>query len=165
MDYLKSLETFVRVAKAASFSAAAAELGLSRAMVTKNVAALEQRLGARLLNRTTRQVSLTEPGAKYCEFAQRLLRELEDQEFYLGRLQKEPSGSLRIQGPRSFGALHLGTALAQFSAAYPDIHVKLVLSGSPSNDLDFASEFDVAIKLQLADDNYLDRLTTTILSG
>jgi len=147
MDYLKSLDSFVRVAKAASFSAAAAESGVSRAMVTKNVAALDKRVGVRLLNRTTRKVSLTEQGARFCEFAQRMLRELEDQELYLGRLQKEPAGSLRILAPRSLGALHLGGALAQFSAAFPDIHVKLVLSGSQVNEFDFASEFDLAIRL------------------
>lgn len=147
MDYLKSLDSFVRVAKSSSFSLAAAEIGVSRAMVTKNVAALEKRVGVRLLNRTTRQVSLTEMGAQFYEFARRMLRELEDQELSLGRLQKEPLGSLRIIAPRSFGTLHLGSALAQFSAMYSDMHVKLVLSSSTSNEFDFASDFDVALRL------------------
>ena len=147
MDYLKSMDSFVRVAKAGSFSAAAAQIRMSRAIVTKNVAALERRVGVRLLNRTTRSVSLTEMGAQFYEFATRILREFADQELALERQQSEPAGSLRIIAPRSFGTLHLGSALAQFSAAYPDIHITLILGDSSSNEFDFASEFDLAIRL------------------
>jgi DNA-binding transcriptional LysR family regulator len=147
MDYFKAMDSFVRVARAGSFSAAAVETGMSRAMVTKHIAALEGRVGVRLLNRTTRRVSLTEMGVQFYEFGARMLRELAEQELALGRLQREPAGVLRIIAPRSFGTLHLGSALAKFSAAYPDIHVTLILGDSSANDFDFASEFDLAIRL------------------
>src|SRR6202012_3105984 len=100
-------ESFVRVVRAKSFSTAARELGLSRALVTKHVQALEEHLGARLLNRTTRTLNLTEIGAEYYDFCQRVLSEIDEEEKTLRDLQKEPRGSLRVLSPKSFSSLHM----------------------------------------------------------
>lgn len=148
MDRLKTMESFVRVVKVGSFSAAAGQLGMSRAMVTKHVMALERRLGARLLNRTTRRLALTEIGGEYYEFCTRILRELETEEFSVARLQKEPQGSLRVIAPKSFGSLHLGAAIARFAQEYPRIAVSLILEDSSVRTFEFAeNEYDVAIRL------------------
>lgn len=148
MDRLKTMESFVRVVKAGSFSAAAGQLGMSRAMVTKHIIALERRLGARLLNRTTRRLALTEIGGEYYEFCARILREFETEEFSVARLQKEPQGSLRVIAPKSFGSLHLGAAIAKFALAYPKIAVSLILEDSSVRTFEFAeNEYDVAIRL------------------
>src|SRR5271170_4533726 len=144
MDRLKTMESFVRVVKAGSFSAAAGQLGMSRAIVTKHVIALERRLGARLLNRTTRRIALTEIGGEYYEFCTKILQEFEAEEFSIARLQKEPQGALRVIAPKSFASLHLGTAVAEFARTYPRLHVSLILEDSSIRTFAFAeNEFDV----------------------
>lgn len=136
------------MAKSNSFSTAADELQLSRAMVSKTVSELETHLGVRLLNRTTRRVSLTQAGSEFYEFAVRLLREISDKELALSQQQKVPAGFLRILAPRAFGSLHLGRALAEFSALYPDIHTTLVLgSTSTSGEFEFMAEYDLTLRM------------------
>ena len=136
------------MAKSNSFSTAADELQLSRAMVSKTVSELETHLGVRLLNRTTRRVSLTQVGSEFYEFAVRLLREISDQELALSQQQKVPAGFLRILAPRAFGSLHLGRALAEFSAQYPDIHTTLVLgSTSSAGEFEFMAEYDLTLRM------------------
>jgi DNA-binding transcriptional LysR family regulator len=150
MDYFKSLETFVSVAKRSSFSAASAEIGISRAMVTSRINALEDRLGSQLFSRTTRHVSLTEPGQRFYEFSTRLLHDLADEELSLATHQQSSSGSLRVIGPNSFGRLHLGSAMAQFCKKHPEFHIRLDLIDLPSSELDLAGDaFDVAIQLSI----------------
>ena len=101
MDRFKTIDSFVRVATAGSFSAAAKQLGMSRALVSLHVTDLEKRLGVRLLNRTTRSLTLTEAGTNYLEFCQRMLAEIHEQELSIARLQKEPRGSLKVAAPKS----------------------------------------------------------------
>jgi DNA-binding transcriptional LysR family regulator len=96
MDTLSSMRAFLRVVQAGGFSKAAARLDLSPAMVTKHISRLEERLGVRLLNRTTRQVSLTEAGAAYYEHCSRIVGELDDVEAAVGALTRAPRGTLRI---------------------------------------------------------------------
>lgn len=148
MDRLKMMESFVAVAKAKSFSAAAERLGMSRAIVTKHIGALEARLGARLLTRTTRRVALTEVGADYLEFCIGILGELDKREGAIAREQQEPQGSLRVAVPTSFGAVNFPEAVSVFARKYPQIKVSLIVDNSSNYSVDIASnDFDVALRL------------------
>ena len=148
MDRLKMMESFVAVVKAKSFSAAAERLGMSRAIVTKHIGGLEARLGARLLNRTTRRVALTEIGADYYEFCTGILGELERREGAIAREQKEPQGSLRLAVPTSFGAVNFPEAVSAFAQKYREIRVSLIVDNSSNYSVDLAAtDFDVAIRL------------------
>jgi DNA-binding transcriptional LysR family regulator len=126
MDRFKTMESFARVATLGSFSAAAKQLDTSRALISQHVTNLEKRLGVQLLNRTTRCLTLTETGARYLEFCQRTLEELEEidaQESAITHLQQEPRGSLKVTAPKFFGLLHLSDAVVGFSVRYPNIHI------------------------------------------
>jgi DNA-binding transcriptional LysR family regulator len=148
MDRLRTIESFVRVVRTGSFSAAAEQLGMSRAIVTKRIIDLEKHLGARLLNRTTRKVAPTELGATYYEFCTRMLNELEAADASIKRLQQEPEGQLRVLAPKSFGSLHFACAVADFALQHPKITVSLVLDDAATHNLNFVeSEIDVAIRL------------------
>jgi DNA-binding transcriptional LysR family regulator len=148
MDRLKMMESFVAVVKAKSFSAAAERLGMSRAIVTKHIGALEARLGARLLNRTTRRVALTETGADYYEFCTGILAELERRDGAIAREQSEPQGSLRVAVPTSFGAVNFPAAVSSFARKYPQIRVSLIVDNSSNYSVDIAAnDFDVAVRL------------------
>ena len=156
MVQLKTMETFVQVVRTGSFSVAARELGFSRALVTKHVQSLEEHLGARLLNRTTRSINLTEIGAEYYDFCRRILAEIGDEERSLQDLQKEPRGSLRILAPKSFGTLHLCETIAAFGQRYPEIRTTLVLDDSSQRGPDLVENaFDVAVRLAAISDSSL----------
>ena len=121
MDNLADVAVFVRVVERGSFTLAADELELSRAVVSKYVSRLEERLGARLLNRTTRRLALTEAGAALFEASRGALERIEEAESAVAQLQSEPRGRLRVSAPMSFGILHLGAAMTEFAQAYPRI--------------------------------------------
>jgi len=145
MEPLSALSAFVRIAETGSVSQAARDLGLSKSAASKKLAALEDRLGARLVNRTTRRLSLTEVGAAFLERAQRVLAELEEAEQAVGRLSAEPRGTLRVSAPMSFGVLHVAPALGGFMTRYPDIAVALDLN---DRRVDVVEEgYDVAIRV------------------
>ncbi len=137
MDKLISMKVFARVAKLGSFSAAAEDLGISKAMASKHITALENTLGVRLLNRTTRKISLTEVGAAYRERVKLILAEIEETELSVSQLNTEPRGTLKMMAPTSFGAFHLSRAAADFMDEYPDINVELILS---DREADLAEE-------------------------
>src|SRR6266850_7448563 len=101
MDRFKTIDSFVRVAIAGSFSAAAKQLSMSRALVSLHVTDLEKRLGVHLLNRTTRRLTLTEIGASYLEFCQHMLTEMNEQESSLAQIQRQPRGILKVTAPKS----------------------------------------------------------------
>lgn len=148
MDRLRTMQSFVEVAAAGSFAAAAEKLGASRALITKHVVDLENRLGARLFHRTTRKISLTDAGEKYYEFCRGFLSDLERQDAEISQTRVAPHGPIRIIAPKSFGGIHLSTAIADFAVAHPDINVTLILDDSFTRSFDFANEgFDVAIRL------------------
>jgi len=115
MDKLSGMRAFVKVVEHGSFSEAARSLRLSRSAVSKYVMELEQELGVQLLNRTTRSTSPTENGRAYYERALAILVDVDEADFAVTRLQAEPRGLLRINAPMSFGTLHLGPALADFT--------------------------------------------------
>jgi DNA-binding transcriptional LysR family regulator len=133
------------VAEARSFSEAARRLGLSKSMVSKEVTRLEQSLGARLLNRTTRKLSLTEVGAAYYEHCVRVVQEAEEAELLVGRLHGEPRGMVRVTAPVAFATLHIASALPDFLTRYPDVQIDLTLS---DRFFDLAEEgHDLAIRI------------------
>lgn len=128
MDRLTSMEIFARVVETTSFTAAAEQLGLSRAAASKRIQQLEADLGARLLNRSTRQVAPTEVGRAFYERCLRVLSEASDAEEFVRQLQDEPTGRLRISASQSFGAMHLGPALSKFLKRYPEIEISVSLN-------------------------------------
>lgn len=145
MDTLDAMRVFVAVAERNGFSAAAEALDRSTASVTRQIAALEQRLGTRLLNRTTRRVSLTSAGTAYYQRAVQLLAEFDDLEAAVGAQALQPSGLLRINAPVSFGIARLGPLLAGFRARHPQVTLDLALS---DRFVDMVEEgYDVAIRI------------------
>ena len=145
MKNLVGMAIFARVAEARSFSAAARRLNLSKSMVSKEVTKLEKSLGARLLNRTTRQLSLTEIGAAFYEHCARVVQEAEEAELLVGRLHTEPRGVLKLTVPVAFGTLHIASALPEFLARYPEMQIDMTLS---DRFFDLAEEgFDLSIRI------------------
>jgi DNA-binding transcriptional LysR family regulator len=155
LDRLDEINAFVAVADARSFTQAARRLDVSSAQVSKLVARLENRLGARLLNRTTRDVSLTDTGRAYLERARQVLEEFESLEASV-RDQSGPSGLLKISAPVSFGAAELTPALLDFAAAYPEVALEV---SSTDRMVNLVEEgFDVAVRIgQLVDSSLVAR--------
>ncbi len=153
MDRLRAIEVFVAVAEQGSFAAAADQLGMSRNMASRHVAGLEAHLGARLLNRTTRSVSLSTIGAGYLETARDVLARLEAADRAAGLQRLKPHGRLALSVPMSFGVRHVAPHLPAFIRASPDVTVDLSL-----NDrlVDLVEEgFDVAIRIARLTDSSL----------
>lgn len=147
MDRFTVMKSFVHVVDSESFSAAARNLCLSRALVSRHIADLEQQVGARLLNRTTRAVTLTEAGIGHYEFCRRILNELIAEEESLKRLTERPEGQLNIIAPKWIGCLDLGDAIAAFAAEHPLIKVKLDLGGVSDRTHEFLSSgFEIAFQ-------------------
>ncbi len=144
MDRFVGMAVFAKVVDSASFAAAARHFGMSPAMVSKHVQTLEERLGARLLNRTTRRVSATEAGQDYYERAVRILAEMEDAEAAAGDTQTSPRGQLRVTAPVSFGTHRLAPAVADYLVQYPDVSIDLSLD-DPYVDL-VEKRFDLGIR-------------------
>ncbi len=161
MDRLELLRAFLAVAEAGSFAAAADRLGLARALVSKRVAALEQRLGARLFARTTRRVGLTSEGADLLPRARRILAEYEAALAELARGRGEPHGRLRLTAPTSFGIRHLGPVLAEFARAHPALAIEIALD---DRFVDLVEEgFDLALRIgELPDSSLIARLLAPI---
>ncbi len=153
MDKLTSMNVFVRVAKAGSFAGGARDLSISRAMATKHIMQLENNLGIRLFNRTTRSLSLTEAGSSYLERCQQVLAEIEEMEAAVTQLQMEPRGTLKISAPPFIGAAHIAKGLSEFLEIHPDLSADLILQGSPGDMVDEA--IDIAICLGKLEDTSL----------
>ena len=145
MMNLVGMGIFARVAEEKGFSAAARKLGISKSVVSKEVAKLEKSLGARLLNRTTRQLSLTEVGAAFYEHCARIVQEAEEAALLVDRLHAKPRGVLKCTAPVAFATLHIAAALPEFLAQAPEVQVDLTLG---DRFFDLAEEgFDVAIRI------------------
>jgi DNA-binding transcriptional LysR family regulator len=145
MDRIDAMRAFVAVATEGSFTRAAEVLDLSPQLVSKYVSQLEERLAVRLLNRTTRKVSLAEAGALYFQHAQQVLADIDDMELQLGNLQQEARGTLRISAPVSFAIRHLARLVADFQAVYPLVDIDLQLN---DRKVDIVEEgFDVALRI------------------
>ena len=127
MDKLAGMTMFVRVVESGNFTAAATVSGVSPTMVAKHVRTIEQRLGARLLHRTTRRQQLTEVGRLYYERCKRVLSEMELAEASASELQASPRGLVRLVAPVSFGSHSLVPVLADYLARHPEVNVELTL--------------------------------------
>jgi DNA-binding transcriptional LysR family regulator len=142
MDRLHSMRVFARVIEQGSFAGAARELNLSPAVVTRLVADLEEHLGARLINRTTRRLSLTDTGELYLERVRHILTEVEEAETLATAATAEPRGHLRVLCPPAFAVHQLAKHLPRFRAAYPRVTIELSVPG-PVETVD--ENFDVSI--------------------
>lgn len=145
MDTLEAMRVFVAVVERNGFSAAAQALDMSTAGVTRQIAALEKRLSTRLLNRTTRRVSPTSTGAAYYAQCVQLLAQFDALEASIGAQALEPSGTLRVNAPVSYGIARLGPVLAGYRQRYPQVRLDLSLS---DRLVDMVEEgYDVAIRI------------------
>ncbi|MDJ0948987.1 MAG: LysR family transcriptional regulator [Alphaproteobacteria bacterium] len=153
MDLFQSMRVFSRVAEVESFSGAARDLAMSKAAASKHVRALEDRLGVRLLNRTTRRLSLTEEGRLYYEWCRRIQADLSEADSSVARQHGEPRGTLRVNAPMSFGIRHLSSAVPDFLARYADLAVDLTLN---DRYVDLVDEgYDMAIRIGSLEDSSL----------
>lgn len=153
MDRLNSMTIFVQVVEKEGFTAASEKLGLSRAQISKSVMQLEKHLGARLLNRTTRRVSLTETGRIYYERCKLILNDIEEMEGVAGEQTSSPHGTLTLSAPTSFGILQLQKAIPEYIKRYPNVKISLSLA---DRFIDVVSEgFDVGIRIAKLEDSSL----------
>lgn len=153
MNQLEDMQMFVAAVEAQSFTAAADRLGLSKQFVSRRLMALEARLGARLLMRTTRKLSITDAGRAYYERALKIIEEVTDAEATVSRQNAAPRGTLRISAPMSFGTMHLSPAMARFIERHPEVKVDLDLN---DRFVDLVGEgYDMAIRIGVLADSSL----------
>lgn len=156
MDKLQAMQTFVRVVEAGSFSAVAKEQGATQSAVSKQVAALERELGARLLTRTTRSLALTDEGERYFESARRLVAEVAEAEAALGTGEQTLKGVLRVASSVGFGRLRLMPVVQGFLAQHPGLRIDLRLSDGYIDLVELG--IDVAVRIgDLADSSLVAR--------
>lgn len=159
MDAISDLSFFVLLAKHASLTRAAQELGVTPPTVSKRLAALEQRLGVRLMHRTTRRIALTVEGEAYLTEGARLLNELNVLEQTVAGGRAVPRGLLRVHATLGFGRRHIVPAISRFLRAHPEVEIQLQLSDRPVNLVE--QGFDVAIRFGEIPDS---RLTTRTIA-
>ncbi len=153
MDRLTEMEAFASVVDQGGFTDAAKKMGISKSAVSKHISSLEARLGARLLNRTTRRVSPTEIGLAYYDRARRVLNDAGEADALVTSMQAAPSGLLRISVATDFGVNHLSPVLSEFLQDFPDIKVNMVLN---NRFVELLSEgFDMAIRVGELEDSSL----------
>ncbi|HVV85705.1 MAG TPA: LysR family transcriptional regulator [Kofleriaceae bacterium] len=153
MDRLDAMAVFVAVADQRSFAAAARRLRRTPSAVTRLVAALEDRLGARLLRRTTRSVSLTDVGARYLARARRILADVAEADAAAQAERAAPSGHFVVAAPLLFGRLHVAPLLGDYLRAYPAVTAELTLSDRNANLVD--DGVDAAVRIGVLDDSSL----------
>jgi len=153
VDPLDGIAAFVRVVDSGSFSAAAGQLKISKSAVSAQVQRLEDRLGVRLLNRTTRRLSVTEAGAAYYRHCARILADAVAAEEAASALQREPRGTLRVSAPDSFGWMHVAPAVPAFLKRYPDLTIDITLSPAHVDLVD--ERLDLAIRIGVLEDSPL----------
>ncbi len=151
INKLNSIEVFLRVAKLQSFSDAANQLGLSKAMVSKHIRNLENSLGVRLLNRTTRQISLTESGLAYRVRIKEIMNDMTETEQSIAQLSSEPQGTLRVMAPTSFGSFHLARAIADYRKIYTKVGIETILTDREAHIIE--DGLDIVIKVGLLEDS------------
>lgn len=156
MDRLMSMTAFVKSAEIGSFTGAAEALGMSPQMVAKHIGFLEDRMGTRLINRTTRRQSLTEIGGHYYERCKAVLADVEAAEALANDVEAEPRGRLRVNAPVSFGTESLVPMVTRFQQAYPKVEIDLTLSDRMVDLVE--DEFDVVFRIgPLADSSLIAR--------
>ncbi|MCC9624546.1 LysR family transcriptional regulator [Thalassospira sp. MA62] len=150
---LDGMTVFARVVEEHSFSGAARKLGMSKSAVSKHVTKLEDSLGIRLLNRTTRRLSLTDAGSTFYQHCARVVEEIETAEHALTDLRGTPRGTLRISAPLTFGQMYLPKLVTEFMELYPGLHVDIHLA---DHMVDLVAEgVDMAIRITRLKDSSL----------
>lgn len=152
-DVVHGMLVFSKVVEAGSLSAAARELGVSTAVVSRTLAALEARLGVRLVNRTTRSLHLTDEGASYYETSQRILAEIDEADAAVTSRRIEPQGVLKVALPASFGHQHIAPLVPRFAQRYPKVELALSLSDRSINLIE--EGFDLAVRIAELKDSSL----------
>ena len=155
MDRLRCMEVFLEVARTGSFAAAAQHLGMSRAAVSKHVARLEDLLGARLLNRTTKQVGLTEAGLMAANSGRQLLERYDAIEADVRESTRTPRGVVRVGTPPAFGTYHMVPLVAAFAERHPDIQVVLSLDTGDANLVAQGLDLSVRIAMGMEDASHV----------
>src|SRR5258706_11007117 len=153
MDRIEAMAVFVAVADLRGFAPAARRLGLSASAVTRWVAALEERLGTRLLQRTTRRVSLTDAGARFLERARRILGDLAEAEAAAQSERSVPSGRFVVAAPNVFGRLHVAPLMCRYLTRYPAVAGELLLADRVANLVEEA--IDAAVRIGVLEDSSL----------
>jgi len=156
MDRIDAMQAFVAVADLQGFAPAARKLGLSPSGVTRLIAALEERLGARLLQRTTRSVALTDVGKRYLERARQILADVDEAEGAVEGERTRPGGRLVVSAPIGFGRLHVSPVISEYLGRYPEVSVELRLSDLVVNLVE--EGVDLAVRVgHLADSSLVAR--------
>jgi DNA-binding transcriptional LysR family regulator len=153
MDRIDAMQAFVAVADLQGFAPAARKLRLSPPAVTRLIAALEERLGARLLQRTTRSVTLTDAGRRYLERARRILADVEEAELAAEGERTRPSGRLVVSAPAGFGRLHVSPVVAAYLQRYDDVSAELRLEDRIVNLVE--DGIDLAVRIGILADSSL----------
>jgi DNA-binding transcriptional LysR family regulator len=145
MDLFSSMRMYVAVVDGGSLAAAADKLDISRAMVSKQIQKLEEHLGTRLLNRTTRRLSLTETGREFYERSMQIVSDVEEAEQVAGQMNRTPQGVLRVTIPLSYGQHRLATIIGDYTQAYPKVQLDISLS---DRKMDLVEDgFDLAVRI------------------
>lgn len=161
MDKLQAMKVFCRVYEAESFKLASESLDVSRPMVTRYINSLEEDLGAKLLHRNTRNISVTQAGRQYYQHCVNILEAIEEAEGELGDLTRQPKGHVRISVPMDFGLTHMVPILSEFSALYPDITLEIDFSDKRIDLTE--SGIDLAIRGgELGGDHFIARPLRTM---
>ena len=153
MQDLAAMAIFAQVIESKSFSAAADEVGLSKSAISKQISRLEENLGVRLINRTTRRLSLTDAGRRFYIHCARLVAEAQEAERAVTSLQQEPKGDLRINAPMSFANLHLAPLIPEFLARYPKLTLDLDLTDRYVDP--WQEGYDLSIRIGRLEDSSL----------
>lgn len=153
MDKLQAMTVFVKIAEKGSLTAAANALGKSLPSVVRMLASLEESLQARLFNRTTRRIALTEEGRFYLERSRKILAEIEESELALSKDQIEPRGTITLTAPVRFGEMHVAPSVTRFLEQYRRVQVNLLLLDRVVNLLD--EGIDLAVRIAHLDDSSL----------
>jgi DNA-binding transcriptional LysR family regulator len=156
MGHISRVGVFLQVVKYESFTGAARALGMTGPAISKQVQSLEEKLGVKLLNRTTRHVSLTEEGAIYFDRARKALEDLDEAEQQIQELRACPTGKLKVNAPMSFGTQYLTRPIARFAEQYPDVELEIDFS---DRWVDVSAEgYDVVVRIaSLQDSNLIAR--------
>jgi DNA-binding transcriptional LysR family regulator len=153
MDQLTGMRVFATIVDKGGFAPAAAALGMSKTMVSKHLAAIEDRLGVRLLNRTTRKIGLTEIGAEYLRRCQEIIQLVEEADGRLLESHDHPRGLLRVNAPVTFSERHLAPSIGEYRRRHPDVQVDLVVN---DRVIDLIEEgFDMAVRIGRLKDSTL----------
>ena len=163
MTNFNSLPIFVALVESGSFSKAGEQLNTSKSAVSKRISQLEDELGVRLFNRTTRSLTLTEAGEAYYDYASQALALAKEAEYAVSRLQAKPKGKLKISVPMTFGRLYIAHLIPSFMALYPDIQIEMIMDDKRQ---DFIKQgFDIGIRIgQLEDSSLIAKKIATCRS-